>query len=74
MWVAETVFRALADPTRRARLDALFNKQEGDTVSIYLSERSGSRSARAARGATCSAVPFDKLMHNRPALRHRRSG
>jgi hypothetical protein len=41
VWVAETVFRALADPTRRARLDALFNNHEGDTVSIHLSERFG---------------------------------
>jgi len=39
--VAETVLKPLADPTRRARLDALFNKHKDDTVSIHLSERFG---------------------------------
>lgn len=46
MWVVETVFKALADPTRRALLDALF-EQDGQTLGALTARHDMTRIAIA---------------------------
>jgi uncharacterized protein YndB with AHSA1/START domain/DNA-binding transcriptional ArsR family regulator len=46
VWVVETVFRALADPTRRALLDALF-EQDGQTLGALTARHDMTRIAVA---------------------------